>query len=175
MAMIRADITALPEKSIEVKKKWQSLEQLKLDQTWQAINNNLLDILKVEIAPLMQWVDIEGQLDAIGFDNAMHRMELSLLTGDLKIIKQVEATIFELGRLKLNLNQFNGVRAYIEDLLKIETWATMDYDGLEHCRKTLRDLMQYRGNTLGKSYLTLKISDGGQRIEQISDRSAPRL
>jgi type I restriction enzyme, R subunit len=176
IALIRADIAALPEKSIEVKKKWQSLERLKLDATWQVLNKNLLDILKQEITPLMQWVDVEGELDAIGFDNTMHRMEISLLTGDVTIMKQVEATIGELHRLKLNLNQFNGVREYITDLMKIETWAAMDYDGLEHCRETLRDLMQYRSNMIGKSYLTLNISDGGQRIEQISDQfSAPTL
>ncbi len=176
IALLRGDIAALPEKSIEVKKKWQTLERLKLDQTWQAVSDNLLDILRMEIAPLMQWVDVEGQLDAIWFDNELYRMELAQLTGDHKFGRQVEAMIFELQRLKLNLNQFQGVRDYVLQLMNRDTWTSMDYDSLEHCRKTLRDLMKFRGNLMGKPYLALKLTDSGHRIEQIADRfSAPTL
>lgn len=176
IALLRNDIAALPERSIEVKKKWKVLESLKPDQIWLAVNDNLLNILRMEIAPLMQWVDVEGQLDAIWFDNELHRMELAQLTGDHQYGRQVEKIILELQRLKLNLNQFQGVRDYVLQLMNREVWTGMDYDGLEHCRKTLRDLMKFRGNLMGKPYLTLNLTDSGQRIEQITDGfSAPTL
>jgi type I restriction enzyme R subunit len=85
IALIRGDIASLPERSIEVKKNWRTLEQLKLDQVWLMVNDNLLNVLRLEIAPLMQWIDVEGQLDAIWFDNEMHRMELYLLAKDKKM------------------------------------------------------------------------------------------
>jgi type I restriction enzyme R subunit len=176
ISLLRGDITALPERSIEIKKKWKSLEWLKLDQTWQLINDNLLNVLKLEIAPLMQWIDVEGQLDAIWFDNEMHRMEYLKLTRNRNFDKQVEGIIFEFQRLKLNLNQFNGVREYVVALMKPETWTTMGYEELENCRKTLRDLMKFRGALMGGPFLKLNIVDGGYRIEQVGDQfSAPTL
>jgi type I restriction enzyme R subunit len=176
IALLRNDIAALPERSIEVKKKWKVLESLKPDRTWLAVNDNLLNILRMEIAPLMQWVDVQGQLDAIWFDNELHRMELAQLTGDHKYGRQVEKIILELQRLKLNLNQFQGVRDYVLQLMNRDNWTSMDYDGLEHCRKTLRDLMKFRGNLIGRPYLALNLIDSGQRIEQIADGlNAPTL
>jgi type I restriction enzyme R subunit len=176
IVLIRGDIASLPERSIEVKKNWKTLERLKLDQTWQLINDNLLNVLKLEIAPLMQWIDVEGQLDAIWFDNEMHRMELYLLTQDKKIGPHIETVIDELQRLKLNLNQFDGVRDYIRDLTNFEAWSKFGYDDLENCRVTLRELMKFRGSLMTKPFLKINVTDQGQKIEQIRDAfGAPTL
>jgi type I restriction enzyme R subunit len=84
--------------------------------------------------------------------------------------------IYELQRLKLNLNQFNGVRDYILDLMKTETWSRFGYDDLENCRKTLRELMRYRGALINKPYLKLNVTDDGHKIERLKDEfSAPAL
>ena len=97
IGLLRQNIAALPERSIEVKKHWKTLTYLKQDQAWQVVNDKLFNILKLEIAPLMQWIDTEGQLDAVWFDNEMHRIELSLLKHDKeKVQNRIVSVINEL-------------------------------------------------------------------------------
>lgn len=175
ITLLKEDISALPNRSVEVKKHWQALEWLKLDATWQSIDKKLLDVLRLEIAPLMGWVDVEGQLDAIGFDNELHRMELSILTEGKLMEDQKERILRDLHRLPLNLNQFKDVREYVEALKKPEAWNLMNYDDLEKCRKTLRDLMKFRTSMGYSPYLRINVTDTGHMLEEIKDPSAPPI
>jgi type I restriction enzyme R subunit len=170
--LLREDIAALPERSVEIKKHWKTLTYLKQDPTWRKIDAQLLNVLKLEIAPLMQWIDIEGHLDAVWFDNEMHRIELSLLKHDTaKLEKQVRSVIDEFDRLKLHLNQFNAVRPYIERLKQFENWSDMGFKELEECRSLLRELMRLRGNTLPGTVIPLNITDDEKRIRVITEPS----
>ena len=172
VAAIREDLEALPATSVEVRKNWKTLEWLKLDQTWNILSNELTTKLKTEVAPLMQWVDVEGQKDALWFDNQMLRMQLLKMKDDPKLDEHIENVVYELSRLRLNLNQFNNIRDYVIELMKPATWQQANYDAVEKARQTLRDYMKYRGDKPGKAFLKLDIADTEQQVRKIKETTA---
>ena len=172
VAAIRADIDALPRTSVEVRKHWQTLEWLKLDQTWTAISDELTTKLKTEVAPLMQWIDAEGQKDALWFDNQMYRMQLLTMKRDPKREEHIATIVYELSRLRLNLNQFNSIRDYCLELMNPDFWRQADYGAIEQARQTLRDYLKYRGDRPGKPFLQLDIADTEQQVSKIKEATA---
>lgn len=172
IATIRQDIAGLPATSVAVRKNWKTLEWLKLDQTWNLLSNELTTKLKTEVAPLMQWVDVDGQKDALWFDNQMYRMQLLKLQNDPKLEEHIDNIVYELSRLRLNLNQFNTIRDYCLELMKPDFWHKADYDAIEKARQTLRDYMKYRGDKPGKPFIKLDIADTEQQVVKIKEATA---
>lgn len=172
VAAIREDMQTLPATSVEVRKNWRTLEWLKLDQTWKILNDELMNKIKGEIAPLMQWVDTERQKDALWFDNQMYRLQLYKLTTDAKLADHIESVVYELSRLRLNLNQFDPIRDYVIGLLNPEVWSKAVYDQVETARQILRGFMKYRGDKPGKAFLKLDIADTGQEVLNIREATA---
>ncbi|NLD50725.1 MAG: DEAD/DEAH box helicase family protein [Clostridiaceae bacterium] len=165
--LIREDIAALPEKSVAVRKQWKTLEWLKLDQNWVVINQNLLDKLLKEIASLMQWIDSEGDKIAIWFDNQMYKMQIYKINADKRLAEHILNTIYELSRLRLNLNHFNGLRDYVKSLINENIWHQAKYEDVEEARVRLRGLMRYRSENPAASYIRLDIKDGGYIVREV--------
>lgn len=172
VAGIRQDLEALPATSVEVRKNWRTLEWLKLDQTWNILTNELTTKLKNEVAPLMQWVDVEGQKDALWFDNQMYRLQLLKLKDDPKLDEHIGNIVYELSRLRLNLNQFNSIRDYVLECMQPDFWCKADYNEIEKARQTLRDYMKYRGDKPGKPFLKLDIIDTERQVFKIKEATA---
>lgn len=166
---IREDISDLPAKSVAVRKQWRALEWLKLDQNWVVINQILLDKLQKEIAPLMQWIDSEGSRIAIWFDNYMYKMQIYKLREDIKLTNHIEDTIYELSRLRLNLNHFNGLKDYIVNLMNVNTWHRSTYEDVEQVRVKLRHLMKYRTENPDGTYIRLNIKDSNYIVKEIHE------
>lgn len=167
--LIREDIAALPEKSVAVRKQWKTLEWLKLDQNWVIINQILLDKLLKEVAPLMQWIDSEGDKTAIWFDNQMYKMQIYKATGDKRLAEHICDTVYELSRLRLNLNHFNGLRDYVKSLINENAWHEAKYEAIEEARVKLRGLMKYKTENPAASYVRLNIKDSGHIVKEIHD------
>ena len=118
------------------------------------------------IAPLMGWVDVSEHRDAIIFDNSMYKMQILKLNDDPKIITHVSKVVGDLSRLNTSMNQFNGVREYIGELLKIEKWGSLNYKELEEIRMLLRDLMKYKSKKT-KPFVEIDIKDSDILIKDI--------
>jgi type I restriction enzyme R subunit len=172
IADIRKDINALPQKSVEVRRNWKTLEWLKVGQAWNAINDDLITKLNTEVSPLMQWVDSQGQKDALWFDNQMYRMQLYKLNNDPRLGEHIVNLVHEFSRLRLNLNQFNGIREYVIELIQPTYWENIDYDGIERARQTLRDYMKYRGEKPGSPFLKLDLNDTDHQFSKVKDATA---
>lgn len=164
--LIREDIDSLPEKSVEIRKNKKLIDSLKPDKVWENIDKNLLDKLMKNIAPLMGWVDVSEHRDAIIFDNSMYKMQILKLNDDPKIITHVSKVVGDLSRLNTSMNQFNGVREYIGELLKIEKWGSLNYKELEEIRMLLRDLMKYKSKKT-KPFVEIDIKDSDILIKDI--------
>ena len=78
-------------------------------------------------------------------------MQILKLNDDPKIITHVSKVVGDLSRLNTSMNQFNGVREYIGELLKIEKWGSLNYKELEEIRMLLRDLMKYKSKKTKKN------------------------
>ncbi|MEG2868188.1 MAG: DEAD/DEAH box helicase family protein [Terrisporobacter sp.] len=165
--LIREDIDSLPEKSVEIRKNKKLIDSLKLDKPWQNINTDLLDILRKNIAPLMLWIDIHDQRDAMLFDNTIYKIEICKLKEDPKEITYISKVIGELARLNTSMNQFNGTRELVKELLEIDKWSKLSYKELEDIRILLRDLMKYKSKNGPKSFVEIDIKDSDIVIKDI--------
>ena len=164
--LIREDIKSLPDKSVEIRRNKKTIDSLKSDSVWDNIDKNLLDKLMKNIAPLMGWVDVSEHRDAILFDNSIYKMQILKINDDPKIITHVHKVVGDLYRLNTNMNQFNGVREYVKDLLRIEKWGSLTYKELEEIRILLRDLMRYKSKN-NKSFIEIDTKDSDMVIKDI--------
>lgn len=164
--LIREDIESLPEKSVEIRKNKKLIDSLKPDKVWANIDKNLIDKLMKNIAPLMSWVDVSEHRDAILFDNSMYKMQILKINEDPKIITHVSKVVGDLSRLNTTMNQFNGVRDYVKELLKIEKWGSLNYKELEEIRLLLRDLMKYKSKN-SKTFVEIDIKDSTMLVKDI--------
>ncbi len=164
--LIREDINSLPEKSVEIRKNKKLIDSLKLDNVWENIDKNLIDKLMKNIAPLMGWVDVSEHRDAIIFDNSMYKMQILKINEDPKIITHVSKVVGDLSKLNTSMNQFNGVRDYVKELLKIEKWGSLSYKELEEIRILLRDLMKYKSKNT-RTFVEIDIKDSDILIKDI--------
>lgn len=71
---LKADINELPEKSIEIKKNRKKIEQVKKEEYWNHLSEDFIKKIKLEIAPLIQWIEAKDNSDALTFDNSIYRI-----------------------------------------------------------------------------------------------------
>lgn len=109
---LKADIDELPSESIEIKKNRKKIEQVKKEEYWSHLSEDFIKKLKLEIAPLIQWIEAKDNQDAILFDNSIYRILQNFETNDKDaLVREINATMEKLARLKTNINQFDGKRA----------------------------------------------------------------
>ena len=68
LALIAADIAALPEKTIAVREKWREVKAVARPEVLERFDPATRAVLANEVAPLMQWCNIAGHEDAHRFD-----------------------------------------------------------------------------------------------------------
>ncbi len=165
---IKEDINQLPLTSIAVKKSRKQIEQVKKDEYWLHVSSDFIKKLKLEIAPLMEWVEAKDGMEAVTFDNCIYRI-LYALENDNKeeMTKEINSVMEKLARLKTNISQFEGKRELIKSLLKPEGWENLNYEKLEKIRLELRNLMKYKGSS-SSVYVMLDVKDTGAVVKEIS-------
>lgn len=57
VSKIKSDIDELPTESIEIKKNRKKIEQVKKEEYWTQLSDDFIKKLKLEIAPLIQWIE----------------------------------------------------------------------------------------------------------------------
>lgn len=165
---LKSDIEELPWESIEIKKNRKKIEQVKKEEYWTHLSEDFIKKLKLEISPLIQWIESKENLDAILFDNSIYRILQSLETNDKdSLIREINDTMKKLAKLKLNINQFDGKRELVKSLLQPSGWENLSYEKLEQIRVDLRDLMRHKGNTPG-TFVVMDIKDSGSVVKEIS-------
>ncbi|WP_129595936.1 DEAD/DEAH box helicase family protein [Anaerophilus nitritogenes] len=165
---LKRDIEELPLESIEIKKNRKKIEQVKKEEYWKNLSENFIKKLKLEIAPLIQWIEAKDNSDAISFDNSIYRILQNFENNDKDLlIKEINVTMEKLARLKLNINQFDGKREVVKSLLQPSGWENLSYERLEKIRIDLRDLMKHKGATSG-AFVVFDIKDTAGVVKEIS-------
>lgn len=165
---LKEDIKELPEESIEIKKNRKKIEQAKNEEYWNHLSEDFIKKLKLEIAPLIQWIEAEESADAILFDNSIYRILEDLEKDDKNaLFREINSTMEKLAKLKTNINQFDGKRELVESLLQPSGWEDLSYEKLEKIRIDLRNLMKYKGAT-ASTFIVFDIKDTGGVIKEVS-------
>ena len=168
---LKADINDLPEKSIEIKKNRKKIEQIKKEEYWNQLSEDFIKKIKLEIAPLIGWIEAKDNSDALTFDNSIYRIIYANVTNDKDaLVREINSTMEKLAKLKLNLNWFDGKRELVKSLLQPSGWEELSFERLEQIRLDLRELMKHKGATTG-TFVVFDIKDTGGVIKEISPGS----
>lgn len=165
---LKADIEELPAESIEIKKNRKKIDKIKNEEYWNQLSEDFIKKLKLEISPLIQWIEAKDNSDAILFDNSIYRILQSFEKDDKdSLVREINYTMEKLAKLKLNINQFDGKRELVKSLLQPSGWDNLSYEKLEQIRIDLRDLMKHKGASAG-TFVVMDIKDTGEVVKEIS-------
>ena len=113
-AKLKGDIEELPENSIKIKKNRKKIEQVKREEYWNNLSEDLIKKLKLEIAPLTKWIEGVDNSDSVAFDNFIYKIMVNNISNDKdNLVREINDTIKKLSRLKINLNQFEDRRELV--------------------------------------------------------------
>ena len=94
VSKIKSDIDELPTESIEIKKNRKKIEQVKKEEYWTQLSDDFIKKLKLEIAPLIQWIEAKDNSDALTFDNSIYRIIYAFEKDDkVNMIREVNSTL----------------------------------------------------------------------------------
>ncbi len=138
---LKEQVEALDENSIAVQEKWKTrarlADQKVLEQFAPQTQQQLVD----EIAPLMQWIDVRGQGNALRFDMDMIAAQTALYTNKGEIDKQCSIVVQKLEQLPPHLAQVQQQGELINQLRDLDWWQNASFAELEHARTRLRGIM----------------------------------
>ncbi|WP_099346788.1 DEAD/DEAH box helicase family protein [Clostridium tertium] len=165
---LKSDIDELPTESIEIKKNRKRIDQVKKEEYWNQLSVDFIKKLKLEIAPLIQWIEAKDSLDSLIFDNCIYRILYAFEKDDKDtMIREINSTMEKLAKLKLNLNQFDGKRELVKSLLEPSGWEDLSYEKLENIRIDLRELIKFKGANVG-TFIVFDIKDTGGVLKDVS-------
>ncbi len=144
VALLRADINALPSKSWFVRQQGRILERVLKDGVLEAFQPATVQVLKQQVAPLMRWRDIGSAVPAYRFDEQMTRLELDLVAGAANVADGKAKLDEAVGQLPVNLNPVRAKQAVLDRVRTADFWQAPTVADLEAVRTELRGIMQYR-------------------------------
>jgi type I restriction enzyme R subunit len=168
LALIRAAIHSLPDKTIAVREKWKEKHKVLADGVLEHFAPATLDILRMDIAPLMQWINIRDHLEAYQFDCLIAGAQTELLRGSGRFEDFKDQIQDKVARLDVRLNQVLDKMDVIKKVRSAQYWAQVDVDGLETLRVDLRGIIHNRrkGGEPPSLPKTVDVTDGDVRFEQ---------
>jgi type I restriction enzyme, R subunit len=143
IALIAEDIADLPSATISVKEKWRELQAVKQGETLRSFSPQVKAILQNDIAPLMQWRNIEGHEPKFKFDLLMIGLQIERLRGSASFNNLKDELINEVAKLPVNLNAVRSRQEFITQVRGNSFWKKVTNASLEEVRKNLRGVMQY--------------------------------
>lgn len=160
-------IHALPEKAIAVREHLHTKHSLGQAEPINGFSPNTVKGLRDILAPLMQWVNIRGSVDAYELDLLVTRLQEAYLRQSATFADFKDKLLAGVTRLQRNLNP---VREKAETLKRVENpafWTSATFDDLEELRIELRGIWQYRAKDPRPEVYPkhIDISDGGEVYE----------
>jgi type I restriction enzyme, R subunit len=172
--LIEADVRRLPDDSIRVKDKWR---QVRLARDTNVLNQfapATVALLKNEIAALMQWVDIRGDVSALEFDLALTKLQQQRITGSSEFADGSAEVRNALAALPMHLNQVRDKVEIINSAKRLEFWSPQKptHAQLEILRSECRGLMRFLQGSGGQPLppKILEVSDTEVELERRKTR-----
>ncbi|QQS48543.1 MAG: DEAD/DEAH box helicase family protein [Acidobacteriota bacterium] len=174
--LIRQDIADLPGDSLPVREKIREVQAAGQNERLKQFSAVTVNLLKSDIAPLMQWRDIKGQVEAYRFDLLTARMQIEKLRRSSKFDNLRNEAVNLIRQLPVNLNQVRPREALISEVKSDPYWQKAGVDEIESLRKDMRGIMQFANRSSATTPLPPKVIDVSEDVEQIKfQRHMPRL
>lgn len=164
--LLRKDIIDLPESTIAVRDKWRTKCSCEQKSVLDAFYPETVKLLQDDIAPLMQWVDLRGRVDARAFDALMTQLEIAFLNGGSSYEDYYLKVQGEVALLPMHLNPVRKKTDIINQVGEIDFWKNAVFEDLEMVREELRGIMQYkqRGERPVVDIPVIDIPDGDEQF-----------
>ncbi len=144
---IKEDLERLSENTISVREKWRekrSVAKLEVLRQFDPVSEQ---ILRTQMAPLMQWADIRGQVEAYRFDLLITVFQIELIKKSGCFDDFKAQVLDQISRLQMHLNPVRDKADVIRMVKSLEFWASVTVQELEKVRKELRGIMKYAAKT----------------------------
>lgn len=138
---LREQINALDEKSIAVQEKWQQKAQYSDEKVLRQLSPKTQQDLLSVLAPLMQWLDVRGQSDAMRFDMDILAAQTARYTNPEELDVLWPVIIEKVERLPPHLTQVQQQGQRINQLRDLGWWKQASLEELEDIRIHLRGIM----------------------------------
>lgn len=158
---INKAICSLEETSISVREKWREKRSVEKPEVLRQFAPTTVDILRTQIAGLMQWVNIRGEGHAYHFDLLISNTQIETIK-DSGLLDDFKGKIINLiTQLPMHLNPVREKSEVIKKVKSNDFWASVDAVKLDEIRKELRGIIKYiPKSTVIDIPKTIDISDG---------------
>jgi type I restriction enzyme R subunit len=173
--LIGKDIADLPEGTISVKEKWRELQAVRRGDALQSYSAATRATLLGDIAPLMQWRNVESYEAAFEFDLLMTRLQTERLKRSATFDTLKQELLDEVSKLPLNLNAVRRQWDLITEVRGGAFWERVSPPALENVRQSLRGLMGLidRGGGGAARPKVIDVAEDRSKIE--TERHIPKL
>lgn len=139
--LLEKDVRALDDRTIAVREKWRQVKTVQQDGAIRRFDTAIIGVLRLEIAPLMQWRGTEGHEDAHRFDWLVGKMQKALLDVSA-VFEDLKADLVEwVAQLPVNLTQVAAKIDLINRVKSVGFWSDVSVEALEEVRRELRGIM----------------------------------
>jgi len=166
--LIAQDLNSLPEQTIAVKEKWKEKRTVSKPEVLNQFAPATVQMLRREMAPLMQWVNLPGHLDAYQFDLLLTQMQVELLRQSGRFADLKDECLSRVDGLIMHLNPVRAKAETIKQVKNPAFWVDPTVAGLEGVRQELRGIMHHH-NSGGANPLpprTVDVEDGDIEFKQ---------
>jgi len=172
ISLIREDLERLSEDTISVREKWREKRSVSKPETLRRFDPAVEQTLRTQMAPLMQWADIRGQVDAYRFDLLVTEFQVELLKKSGRKDDFKAQMLDGISRLQMHLNPVREKAEAIKMVKSAEFWASLTVESLETARKELRGIMKYAAKTTYDSVQPkfIDIQDGQEQFQRLPVR-----
>jgi len=141
---IAEQINALDSDSISVRERWREIQTASHPDALDQWSTATVELLRRDIAPLMQWIPVPGFSDAYDFDLLLTRTQTELVRGSMRVLDLQGTLIDRLSQLQMNINDVRERFAAIQQAKSAGFWQSVTTPSLEALRKDLRGIMHHR-------------------------------
>ena len=172
IGLVKEDLDRLSEDVISVREKWREKRTVSRPETLQAFSPATEQVLRQQMAPLMQWADIRGFVDAYRFDLLITALQTARVkkAGGFDDLKYQVLDL--VSRLQMHLNPVREKAEAIREVKSEAFWESPTVESLETLRRQLREIMKY----VAKSTYTpippkfIDIRDGQEQYRRLPPR-----
>ncbi|GHG74318.1 restriction endonuclease subunit R [Alishewanella longhuensis] len=139
--LVQQDIKSLDTRNINIRDQWQLVEQLSDLKLLKQFAKPTIAMLETTIAPLMDWLLLNGQSKAFRWDCLIAQTQTELINNPQAIAELKFEVQAVLERLPKNVAQVQAKAIEIKFLMDDSNWQSISVAVLEQHRLALREVM----------------------------------
>ncbi len=127
-----------------MQEKWRQVKTVQQEGVIKKFDAATVGMLRMEIAPLMQWRDLDSREDASRLDLLLARLQESRLKGSADFADLTGDMQEQVSQLPINLSQVAAKIDWIDKVKSAPFWVDVTIEALEESRRELRGIMHCR-------------------------------